>query len=320
MSCYFDLGLPLQPILNDAKAFETEAEFYGRQLSIKPINSIKSAIMMLTGELHTIDEKQYLAQALEENDVLIYQMFWARELCAYVYLSDWCNCKRIFDLFEKEKKISTTKFCTGFIHFDFLRGVTAYYLAKTEKKMWYKLRARQFLKKFEGYVKNQMGNAQHQYKLLKAIDLWVHSRQGSEDRIKAAFDEAIRMAARGGYTHHAALANEWAAMFCDEYGERYWGKCYREEAYSRYTDWGATEKTIQLEAQISRAFQDDGAPQGRRRSASGRFGRERYKNMMKQHCKSAFNSKFFTTEKQRAAAERPSEVKMESAPFSQDGK
>ena len=82
------------------------------------------------------------------------------------------------------------------------------------------------------------------------------------DKVRASFDEAIRMAASIGVLYCKALASESAAKYFLSKGEYYWFETYLQKAFTDYMDWGAMAKVNQLLELYPRLLRDDAAHSG----------------------------------------------------------
>ncbi len=87
-------------------------------------------------------------------------------------------------------------------------------------------------------------NYQHKYDLVEAERFRV---LGDELQSMNLYDRAISGAAKNGYIHEAAIANELAAKFYLELGKHKIAKTYMSEAYYNYINWGALAKVQDLE-------------------------------------------------------------------------
>jgi len=93
------------------------------------------------------------------------------------------------------------------IHF-FLQGLITLALAKKTKKSKYRRRARYYTSQIQSWVKKGNPNCHHMVLLLQAETMGIKDRRNAAARIRRAYDDAIASAARAGFLHHQALANE----------------------------------------------------------------------------------------------------------------
>jgi len=90
--------------------------------------------------------------------------------------------------------------------------------------------------------------------LLRAEHLSVTSKKA--DKVKEAYDEAIVAAARLGFQHNQALANERAGIYCLHEGDRYWAATYLSRARGLYIIWGAKAKVKHLSEKYKQLLED----------------------------------------------------------------
>jgi len=103
--------------------------------------------------------------------------------------------------------VSVRLFCSGLII-----SRLAQRTKKKRKRNQLRRKAQQFCDGLKATIELRGGNNLHRYLLMQA-DLMAASGKESEDSVKAAYDKAISTAARSGYIHETALANELAAEY-----------------------------------------------------------------------------------------------------------
>jgi hypothetical protein len=69
---------------------------------------------------------------------------------------------------------------------------------------------------------------------------------GKKDDVKKAFDEAISLLARSGFTRYGAIANECLGKYMLRNNDQFWAECYLSQAAGRYAEWGAAVKVNRL--------------------------------------------------------------------------
>ena len=160
-------------------------------------------------------------------------------------------------------------------------GLVNLALAKTTGKKRYKEKGRKVIDEFESYVKHGSVNSHHILKLLEAEEAAI----GASDWIIVAkgYDEAIKSAARSGFTNHEAISNERAGRCLtdmmkskgtlkDDPTVKDNAKRYISRAMALYKEWGAKAKVAQLEEQFP-SFQPSKIMQGSNIKARRRFSR-----------------------------------------------
>jgi predicted ATPase len=120
----------------------------------------------------------------------------------------------------------------------FCRGISLYAMARRTKKRKFKKHALRVKKTIETWFDNGNPNVKHHLRLLNAEQAAL---DGKNDQARQLYGEAVTLAARGGFLHDAALANERYADFVvdDDRDE----EAYRlGESVRFYSQWGATKK------------------------------------------------------------------------------
>jgi len=132
-------------------------------------------------------------------------------------------------------------------------GLTAFALAhESEEKVWVR-RALIVMKRVKKWIAKGNVNCVHFMHLLQAEKAAL---QGQEQAARAAYDLAISLAARNGFSNDQALAYERAGIYFIsvsrsaelEKSERgsFWASHYLTNAYKLYSAWEAWGKTNQL--------------------------------------------------------------------------
>jgi len=122
----------------------------------------------------------------------------------------------------------------------FHRGIALYAMARKTKQGKYKRRARQILRTIGMWRDKGNPNVDHYWIFLKAED---EALRRNYEIAKKYYVESIRLAARNGHLHHAALINERYGDFVKEElndDEEY--KYRMHEAIRFYREWGASAK------------------------------------------------------------------------------
>jgi hypothetical protein len=118
----------------------------------------------------------------------------------------------------------------------FLKGLAAFSMAKRTGKHKLHRRGRKVVKVFETWVGQGMVNGHHMLLFLRAADMSGSSAKPED--VRKAFDEAIKAAARLGFLHNQALANQRAGLYFLEQNDESWAT-YLSRARDLYCDWGA---------------------------------------------------------------------------------
>lgn len=99
-------------------------------------------------------------------------------------------------------------------------------------------------------TKQGLVNLYHMTLIAKAEYATLKSKPSQVEQCKAAFDEAVSVSTRSGFTQHAALTNELTARFMLRSGDNDWGTHYIKMATKGYQDWGAHGKVEQLRGEF----------------------------------------------------------------------
>lgn len=96
---------------------------------------------------------------------------------------------------------------------------------------------------FRRWAEASPANHAHRHALVCAE---IAALTGEHDRAVDLYDQAIKLARESGFVHHEALANETAARFHLRKQRAHVARCYMQEAWYGYQQWGAKTKAIQL--------------------------------------------------------------------------
>ena len=133
--------------------------------------------------------------------------------------------------------------CLGMME-TFHRGVALYIMARKTKKRKYKSHAAKIRKTIKKWWKAGNPNVEHYTLLLDAEHAALSKSYESAEKL---YLEAIELASRMGYLHHAALFNERYADFLQhERHDEEKAVHFFNEASRYYEQWGATKKVKML--------------------------------------------------------------------------
>lgn len=126
----------------------------------------------------------------------------------------------------------------------FLTALSCASMARSTGRRKYKREARRQSRKIKGWVKKNNPNVIH-FDLL--VDAELAALDGNHNVARKKYQQAIRLAARSGFIHDQALANERYAEFLLEYNSDRSEASYRmTDAIRLYAEWGAAGKVEQL--------------------------------------------------------------------------
>ncbi|CAJ1938997.1 unnamed protein product [Cylindrotheca closterium] len=134
--------------------------------------------------------------------------------------------------------------CVGMIE-TFHRGVALYIMARKTKRRKYKSHASKIRKTIKKWLEAGNPNVEHYDLLLDAEHAALN--KSSYDRAEKLYLEAIELASRMGYLHHAGLFNErYADFLSHERKDLEESVHFLNEAIRFYEQWGATKKVKML--------------------------------------------------------------------------
>jgi hypothetical protein len=136
----------------------------------------------------------------------------------------------------------------------FCGGISSFEIARKTKKQKFKKHAKKIHSTIKALVKKGNPNVIHYDRLLDA------ERAALDGKSKAAlkhYQSAVSLAARGGFVHDAALANErYAEYLLHDMSDRQDAIFYFEEAIKFYSEWGALKKVDLLREKYSDLWED----------------------------------------------------------------
>jgi predicted ATPase len=119
----------------------------------------------------------------------------------------------------------------------FYRGVCLFEMARRTKKQKYKKRARTALDTIKAWVSKGNPNLKHCERFLEAE---LAALTDNSEKAKQHYAKAVVLAARGGFIHHAAMANERYGEFLLNALDLPHDAAYRfDEAIKFYSVWGS---------------------------------------------------------------------------------
>jgi predicted ATPase len=297
-AAYYHCGLPLHVIMiEDAAKFTTEMEEANLHLLRAECLLYRQAALNLMGRS---DDPLLLVQEDDtppsSNEVLVHkgtakdynskrQVYTLPMMQLCYFMGDLKQAKQMADenmTFKDEDfpffPATIYPFWRSLIYFSLVRQGQNKYRRKASAQM----------RIIEGFVKTGIGNCHYMLMILKAEKAAmlflgcgarnkaskltncftanvVQSEQKQDERsieIRQMYDDAIKSAARSGFMHGRALANERAGIFALEscsVSMQGWARCYLREARNSYYEWGARVKVKELERRYSLLIGDDEA-------------------------------------------------------------
>jgi hypothetical protein len=131
----------------------------------------------------------------------------------------------------------------------FCGGISSFEMARKTKKRKYKKHAKKLHSTIKSWVEKGNPNAIHYDRL---FDAEKAALAGKSKEAELLYQSAVAMAARGGFVHDAALANErFGEFLLNELSDKYMATFRLEEAIKFYSEWGALKKVELLLEQYS---------------------------------------------------------------------
>jgi hypothetical protein len=131
----------------------------------------------------------------------------------------------------------------------FCVGIASFEMARKTKKRKYKKHAKKLHSTIKSWVQKGNPNAIHYDQFFYAEKAAL---DGKSKEAELHYQSAVVMAARGGFVHDAALANErYGEFLLNELSDKYMAVFRLEEAIKLYSEWGALKKVELLREQYS---------------------------------------------------------------------
>jgi tetratricopeptide (TPR) repeat protein len=136
----------------------------------------------------------------------------------------------------------------------FCGGISSFEMARKTKKQKFKKHAKKIHATIKSWVKKGNPNVIHYDRLLDAERAALNRKSNSALK---HYQSAVSLAARGGFVHDAALANErYAEYLLHDMSDRQEAIFYFEEAIKFYSEWGALKKVDLLRGKYSDLWED----------------------------------------------------------------
>jgi predicted ATPase len=302
---YTTCGLPLQPAVDDLEKFRHELDGCSQELALtlsgifhqSMLNLMGLAVNPLSLNGDVMQEDAVLAYADAINSTFLRQMLCYQKAILAVYFGDVEAAGAMAQtLWKTSDNFHLDNSCTfAAAPTAFLYAFSAIGLLRQHRSIrsycYLRRMVRRHTKKLTTLVERQGNpNAQHLLLILHAEQAYL--RKEPLQAVKDAYDKAIRMARRSGFTHHAALANERCGVFLLDYGDRQDDvQYYLTQAYILYSEWGALGKVEAMEDQ--HAFLDVSIrTSARRRRSTHIKGISRFHKSHSHHARQWFESSF----------------------------
>lgn len=238
----FHLGKPLGRILAKCETCATQTEELKQHDQDTFLRMFWQIILNLTGKsktTKTLHGEAYNSAKFARKTPLHDSLYNLARLELLLFFGDYSGAAEL----SIECDESFNKAFPGFflcMMETFHRGIALYAMARKSKQGKYKRKARQVLKTIGAWREKGNPNVEHYWIFLKAED---EALRRNDENAKKFYVESIRLAARNGHLHHAALFNERFGDFVKEElndDEEYIHRLH--ESVRFYREWGASAK------------------------------------------------------------------------------
>ena len=274
---YFWCGLPLNPIVQDAKGFRDEMTRY-KQVVPRDVVAIKyQCILNFLGRSRDplqlvglgVDEEALMKSALTSRTFWVAQHIRLMRVVLAYHLGDASMAwERAGEFIDNDTDAWGVEYMTGPICF--ILSLSAMGVMKEKRNRQVERKSFKYIQKVASWASKGEVNATHLNLILLAEKAAIS--KGKYEIVKDAYDTAITSAARGGFLQNAALTCERMAEFLLSRGKKDRAEDYLVRSYELYQEWGAVAKLKQLRFKY-RLF-DSSVIEDRR--GTSRYGYERF--------------------------------------------
>jgi hypothetical protein len=170
---------------------------------------------------------------------------------------------RMYAIFGEHKKGADLSITNGYAlkildpsfkaAFLFCGGISSFEMARKTKKRKYKKHAKKIHSTIKYWVRKGNPNVIHYDRLLDAEKAAL---DGKSKAAQTLYQKAVALAARGGFVHDAALANErYGEFLLHDMSDKQEAVYRFEEAIKFYSEWGASKKVELIREQYSDLWQ-----------------------------------------------------------------
>ena len=254
---YLFSGLPLGPLVEDAKAFAGQFERY-QQATALPMFKIawQGALNLMGRDVNRVklvgtamDQEVYLgsqnAKTSVFGSIIVLEVLIQT---AYLFEDAAVGKETCLRLFAIGTKIEGTA-CRMPSVFMFC-ALTAMSILSTERKRKFRRIAKMYTKELAKWVEKKALNVQHKLLLVQAqreaLNKNKKKKRHDETRVISLFNDAVSASRKAGFTHDAALANELAGKYCLSLNDRERARFYMMDALELYGVWEAQAKVDQM--------------------------------------------------------------------------
>jgi predicted ATPase/signal transduction histidine kinase len=261
----FAAGHGLDDVLHDL----TKVMPFLRRTRNEGIITYRQAIRCLKGL--TSGRNQFGDEAFDEGAFLraaegvptLVCLYWMRRLHTSLIFREFATARRCADAAERlVESMGGYIPSVDYLAYSSLSLAACCTAAPTENRTRWLVEIARNQSRLARWAESNPAIFRHQYVLVEAELARLDQRFADATDL---YEEAIEVAATGGFLHDAALASELAGRHARARGRTRRGDTYLREARERYARWGATEKVRALEEEFPAMGRSGGPTAGRRR-------------------------------------------------------
>ncbi|MDX2217182.1 MAG: adenylate/guanylate cyclase domain-containing protein [Oculatellaceae cyanobacterium bins.114] len=212
------------------------------QRAILALKGLDNSAMDFNSDDWSLDPVE-LATRKSPNDA--FYLYHITELQRFYLLEEYAHALEIAEVLKETVQSLSNILELAEYYFYYSLSLAALYLEATEEiRKEYQVNLSRNLNYFKQLSDDQVEGCYHKYLLISAE---MNRFSGNALESMELYDQAIASAQDDGFVKDQALANELAAKFYLSLGRTKVAKTYMADAYSTYSQWGATAKVDQLE-------------------------------------------------------------------------
>ena len=228
-----ELRFDLQNHMNTFRKGSSEWIHYHVQIIFGYIASLQGETERISSLSHAdFDEQEYCLKVLPGQGWVWQTSYYYCKLFLMYLDEDYAGILELMQAIPEDALLTESDFL-------FMHALTHFAVGSKDRKT---LRA--YRKRMKKWAQMCGANFWHKSLLLEAEAARV---SGQDRKAMDLYDQAIAEAARNGFEHHAAMANECAARFYSGLGKEHLAATYFAAAHYGYLRWGALAKAKQLE-------------------------------------------------------------------------
>ena len=228
-----ELLLDLQNHMHAFQKGSSEWIHYHVQIIFGYIASLQGETERISSLSHVdFDEQEYCEKVLPGQGWVWQTSYYYCKLFLMYLEEDYESVLELIQIIPEDALLTESDFL-------FMHALTQFATGARDRKT-----IRAYRKRMKKWAQMCEANFLHKSLLLEAEAARV---SGQDRKAMDLYDQAIAVASRNGFEHHAAMANECAARFYTGLGKEHLAATYFAAAHYGYLRWGAVAKAKQLE-------------------------------------------------------------------------